>query len=350
MGRGAGSRRGGAHDGSTCSENVRNEERASRSPLGVKWPPQARSNPRASKTCSGKLAPKPANITEDRRHAFGEGTRARGAMGGGDALQKSMAVLAAVKKGMTSVSELRDRCNDAIRAGVDVNGVAERQRVPVGGVHGRDYMKLVRDDVKLRLKEHAEKEGKRLPGFGNDDGDGADAKRLAVGGADGEPPLRLGTGDSSGERLVALGDGKERGKGRATSTSGSEDDGDDTDIPGMSKGELVDAVLKERVRGAKLKRRLGRMEDERVRKRKRGRKEDDKRRRKGKGKKKSKSKSRRRSSSSSSSSSSSESSSSERRYDHISGKVIKLKRKSSRVDDRLESNRLKTLKLLNSAY
>ena len=80
------------------------------------------------------------------------------------------------------------------------------------------------------------------------------------------------------------------------------------------------------------------------------RKEDDKRRRKGKGKKKSKSKSRRRSSSSSSSSSSSESSSSERRYDHISGKVIKLKRKSSRVDDRLESNRLKTLKLLNSAY
>ena len=350
MGRGAGGRRGGAHDGSTCSENVRNEERASRSPLGVKWPPQARSNPRASKTCSGKPAPKPANTTEDRRHTFGEGTRARGAMGGGDALQKSMAVLAAVKKGMTSVSELRDRCNDAIRAGVDVNGVAERQRVPVGGVHGRDYMKLVRDDVKLRLKEHAEKEGKRLPGFGNDDGDGADAKRLAVGGVDGEPPLRLGTGDSSGERLVALGDGKERGKGRATSTSGSEDDGDDADIPGMSKGELVDAVLKERVRGAKLKRRLGRMEDERKRKRKRGRKEDDKRRRKGKGKKKSKSKSRRRSSSSSSSSSSSESSSSERRYDHISGKVIKLKRKSSRVDDRLESNRLKTLKLLNSAY
>lgn len=316
----------------------------------MKWPPQARSNPRASKTCSGKLAPKPANTTEDRRHTFGEGTRARGAMGGGDALQKSMAVLAAVKKGMTSVSELRDRCNDAIRAGVDVNGVAERQRVPVGGVHGRDYMKLVRDDVKLRLKEHAEKEGKRLPGFGNDDGDGADAKRLAVGGVDGEPPLRLGTGDSSGERLVALGDGKERGKGRATSTSGSEDDGDDADIPGMSKGELVDAVLKERVRGAKLKRRLERMEDERKRKRKRGRKEDDKRRRKGKGKKKSKSKSRRRSSSSSSSSSSSESSSSERRYDHISGKVIKLKRKSSRVDDRLESNRLKTLKLLNSAY
>ena len=352
MGRGAGGRRGEAHDGSTCSVNVRNEERASRSPLGVKWPPDARSNPSYynSKTCSGKPAPKPANITEDRRHTFGEGTRARGAMGGGDALQKSMAVLAAVKKGMTSVSELRDRCNDAIRAGVDVNGVAERQRVPVGGVHGRDYMKLVRDDVKLRLKEHAEKEGKRLPGFGNDDGDGADAKRLAVGGVDGEPPLRLGTGDSSGERLVALGDGKERGKGRATSTSGSEDDGDDADIPGMSKGELVDAVLKERVRGAKLKRRLERMEDERKRKRKRGRKEDDKRRRKGKGKKKSKSKSRRRSSSSSSSSSSSESSSSERRYDHISGKVIKLKRKSSRVDDRLESNRLKTLKLLNSAY
>ena len=353
MGRGAGGRRGEAHDGSTCSVNVRNEERASRSPLGVKWPPDARSNPRAmsSKTCSGKPAPKPANITEDRRHTFGEGTRARGAMGGGDALQNSMAVLAAVKKGMTSVSELRDRCNDAIRAGVDVNGVAERQRVPVGGVHGRDYMKLVRDDVKLRLKEHAEKEGKRLPGFGNDDGDGADAKRLAVGGVDGEPPLRLGTGDSTGERLVALGDGKERGKGRATSTSGSEDDGDDADIPGMSKGELVDAVLKERVRGAKLKRRLERMTDERKRKRKRGRKEDDKRRRKGKGKKKkSKSKSRRRSSSSSSSSTSSESSSSERRYDHISGKVIKLKRKSSRVDDRLESNRLKTLKLLNSAY
>ena len=268
-----------------------------------------------------------ANITEDRRHTFGEGTRARGAMGGGDALQKSMAVLAAVKKGMTSVSELRDRCKDAIRAGVDVNGVAERQRVPVGGVHGRDYMKLVRDDVKLRLKEHAEKEGKRLPGFGND---GADAKRLAVGGVDGEPPLRLGTGDSSGERLVALGDGKERGRGRATSTSGSEDDGDDADISGMSKGELVDAVLKERVRGAKLKRRLERMEDERKRKRKKGRKEDDERRRKGEGKKKSKSKSRRRSSlSSSSSSSSSESSSSDRRYDHISGKVIKLKRKSS---------------------
>ena len=45
-------------------------------------------------------------------------------MGGGDALQKSMAVLVAVKKCMSSVSELRDRCNDAIKAGVDVNGVA----------------------------------------------------------------------------------------------------------------------------------------------------------------------------------------------------------------------------------
>lgn len=128
-------------------------------------------------------------------------------MGGGDALQKSMAVLAAVKKGMSSVSELRDRCNDAIKAGVDVNGVAERQRVPVGGVHGRDYMKLVRDDVKLRLKEHAEKEGKRLPGFGRDDDDKGDAKRLALGAVDGDAPLRLGDGDAGGERL-ALGDGK----------------------------------------------------------------------------------------------------------------------------------------------
>ena len=247
-------------------------------------------------------------------------------MGGGDALQKSMAVLAAVKKGMSSVSELRDRCNDAIKAGVDVNGVAERQRVPVGGVHGRDYMKLVRDDVKLRLKEHAEKEGKRLPGFGRDDDDKGDAKRLA------------------------LGDGKERRKGRAASTSRSDEYDDDVDVAGMSKAELVDAVLRERKRGAGLKRRLGRMGETRRKKRKKGRKDDDRRKRKSKGKK---SKSRRRSSSSSSSSSSeeeSESDSDDRRYDHISGKVIKLRRKSSKVDDRLEYNRAKTLRILNSAY
>ena len=270
-------------------------------------------------------------------------------MGGGDALQKSMAVLAAVKKGMSSVSELRDRCNDAIKAGVDVNGVAERQRVPVGGVHGRDYMKLVRDDVKLRLKEHAEKEGKRLPGFGRDDDDKGDTKRLALGAVDGDAPLRLGDGDAGGERL-ALGDGKERRKGRAASTSRSDDGVDDVDVAGMSKAELVDAVLRERKRGAGLKRRLGRMGETRKKKRKKGRKDDDRRRRKSKGKK---SKSRRRSSSSSSSSSSeeeSESDSDDRRYDHISGKVIKLRRKSSKVDDRLEYNRAKTLRILNFAY
>ena len=46
----------------------------------------------------------------------------------------------------------------------------------------------------------------------------------------------------------------------------------------------------------------------------------------------------------------SESDSDDRRYDHISGKVIKLRRKSSKVDDRLEYNRAKTLRILNFAY
>ena len=40
----------------------------------------------------------------------------------------------------------------------------------------------------------------------------------------------------------------------------------------------------------------------------------------------------------------------EERFDVISGKRIKLKRKKSRVDDRLNYNRSKTLKLLNAAY
>jgi hypothetical protein len=145
-----------------------------------------------------------------------------------------------------------------------------------------------------------------------------------------------------------LGDGKERRNGRAASTSRSDEYEDDVDVAGMSKAELVDAVLRERKRGAGLKRRLGRMGETRRKKRKKGRKDDDRRKRKSKGKK---SKSRRRSSSSSSSSEEeSESDSDDRRYDHISGKVIKLRRKSSKVDDRLEYNRAKTLRILNSAY
>jgi hypothetical protein len=90
-------------------------------------------------------------------------------MGGDSRLQKSMAVMAAIKKGMASVGELKDKCNDAIRKGVDLNGIAERQRIPVGGVHGRNYMKLVRDDVAAGLKETALAKGKGrlLPGFGD---------------------------------------------------------------------------------------------------------------------------------------------------------------------------------------
>ena len=90
-------------------------------------------------------------------------------MGGDSRLQRSMAVMAAIKKGMASVGELKDKCNDAIRKGVDVNGIAERQRIPVGGVHGRNYIKLVRDDVKESMKETALAKGKAalLPGFGD---------------------------------------------------------------------------------------------------------------------------------------------------------------------------------------
>ena len=70
-------------------------------------------------------------------------------------LAKSQAILSAIKKGRASVSDLKDKCNDAIRKGVDLNGIAERQRIPVGGVHGRNYMKLVRDDVRDSMKETA---------------------------------------------------------------------------------------------------------------------------------------------------------------------------------------------------
>ena len=84
-------------------------------------------------------------------------------------LAKSQAILSAIKKGRASVSDLKDKCNDAIRKGVDLNGIAERQRIPVGGVHGRNYMKLVRDDVRDSMKETALAKGKArlLPGFGD---------------------------------------------------------------------------------------------------------------------------------------------------------------------------------------
>lgn len=90
-------------------------------------------------------------------------------MGSDSRLQRSMAVMAAIKKGMASVGDLKDRCNEAIRKGVDLNGIAERQRIPVGGVHGRNYMKLMRDDVKESMKETALAKGKgrMLPGFGD---------------------------------------------------------------------------------------------------------------------------------------------------------------------------------------
>ena len=47
--------------------------------------------------------------------------------------------MAAIKKGKESVASLNDQCNDAIRKGPDVKGIAERQRIPVAGVHGRAH-------------------------------------------------------------------------------------------------------------------------------------------------------------------------------------------------------------------
>ena len=77
--------------------------------------------------------------------------------------------MAAIKKGMASVGQLKDQCNDAIRKGPDLGGIAERMRIPVAGVHGRNYMKLVRDDVRDSITETALAKGKGrfLPGFGD---------------------------------------------------------------------------------------------------------------------------------------------------------------------------------------
>ena len=113
--------------------------------------------------------PRTASISCPARAVSGSPRHVLGAMGGDSRLQKSMAVMAAIKKGKASVAELKDKCNEAIRKGADLNGIAERQRIPVGGVHGRNYMKLMRDDVKESMKETALAKGKGrlLPGFGD---------------------------------------------------------------------------------------------------------------------------------------------------------------------------------------
>mmetsp|Transcript_3058 Transcript_3058/g.7016 ORF Transcript_3058/g.7016 Transcript_3058/m.7016 type:complete len:358 (-) Transcript_3058:326-1399(-) len=145
-------------------------------------------------------------------------------MGKDDRLQKSMAVMAAIKKGMASVGQLKDQCNEAIRKGPDLNGIAERMRIPVAGVHGRNYMKLVRDDVRDSLTETALAKGKGrlLPGFG--DNLDEEQKMIANGTymeKEQQAQLLLAAGESA--RRLALGNGEGAG-GDDQSPSGSGDD------------------------------------------------------------------------------------------------------------------------------
>ena len=197
-------------------------------------------------------------------------------------LQKSMAVIAAVKRGMASVGELKDQCNAAIRRGADVNGIEERQRIPVGGVHGRDYIKLMRADVKAAMKETAiaKGEGALLPGFG----DHLDAreKSIATGRA---PPPRLRLEDAAGpaERTRRLGDRgeeptlalpeSERGRRRGGDGGGSS--ASDDDESSSSSSSSSSSGRRRRRRRRREKRKKGGESKRKKRKRDRDDEEED---------------------------------------------------------------------------